>query len=425
MRRLAPYVPIVLLLALIVFLGWNVHLRAVVSETQRSDFIMLRAAGRAVIDGTDIYRVRHPRGWPFYYPPTMAVLMVPFAAMPLSAAVLAWYAIGMGAVLWAGYRLVRLCDELAGRPVGPIVVAAFLVNFAPTISGLQRGQVSALLTALMVEAFWSYRTGRDARAGLWIALAASLKVYPALLILPAVVRRDGWVLAGFVVGLVLLLVLLPMAASGPAPALASLRAWTGEVALPFFTDAGYARREVFGQFNQFSPSNQSLFGVLSRWLARGAIPANETFPPALADLSPGTVRRIGLAMSLPLLLAMAAVARRSAARTDLREAALWALGMVAMNFISHIAWHHYYTSLTMLYALAGIAPAITPPGKHLWRLGGALAVAVVANWLHFAVFFCRQMGLLLLGSLALWIVMAIVAAGPTRGGNPAPAAAAD
>jgi hypothetical protein len=35
---------------------------------------------------------------------------------------------------------------------------------------------------------------------------------------------------------------------------------------------------------------------------------------------------------------------------------------------------------------------------------------VACNWLHFAVFFCRQMGLLLLSSLLLWAFLARLAA---------------
>ena len=410
MRRLARYWPVALLMVVILGLGWSVYYRAVLSEKGRSDLLMLRDAGRAVLDGNDIYEAKHPRGWPFYYPPTMAVVMAPFALLPLGPAVVAWYALSMGALLWAGYRLVRLCDELSGQQIGPLVVAAFLVNFGPIIAGLQRGQVSALLFALMVEAFWSYRRGHAGRSGWWIALAASLKLYPALLILLLILRREWRGLGWFAVGLVLLSLALPLAGMGPTTGWEALRSWTSSIAVPFVADPSYADREVFTQFNQFSPSNQSFFGVLARWLARGSLPAHEPFVLSLADLSASTVRLIGLLLSVGLLLVMALVTLRRVERSGLAEAVVWCLPMVAANFICHVAWHHYYAVLTMAYALAGTAVLMLPEGRARGRLGLALGLAVACNWLHFAVMFCRQMGLLLLGSLLLWAFLALLAA---------------
>ncbi len=163
MSRMTRHSPSILLAAVLVGLGWNVHYRAVVSEKQRSDFVMLHAAGRAVLDGTDIYEARHPRGWPFYYPPTMAAVMAPAALLSLGPAVLVWYGINVVALLWVGRRLVQLCDEIAERPIGPWVVAALLVNFGPIAISLQRGQVTLVLFAMMVEAFWCYRPRRCLR----------------------------------------------------------------------------------------------------------------------------------------------------------------------------------------------------------------------------------------------------------------------
>ena len=138
----------------------------------------------------------------------------------------------------------------------------------------------------------------------------------------------------------------------------------------------------------------------------------------MADLSTTTVRRIALTVSLVLLLVMIAVTLRSPGRESWSEAVVWCLPIVAANFISPVAWHHYYAVLTMPYALAAAALVILPPGRDRLLLTAVLGLAVACNWLHFAVFFCRQMGLLLLSSLLLWAFLARLAARGLPGNVP-------
>ena len=106
-RHRAPRaVGIVFAAVVIVLLGVNVHYRAAPGKKkQRSDFVMLYAAGQAVLEGQDIYAVRHPRGWPFYYPPATAALMAPFALIPYSASIVAWYGFSVVALVKGMLRL--------------------------------------------------------------------------------------------------------------------------------------------------------------------------------------------------------------------------------------------------------------------------------------------------------------------------------
>jgi hypothetical protein len=408
MDKVLRYWPLVLLLIIIVALGYSVYYRAIITEKPRTDFIMLRDAGRAALDHTDIYEVRN-RGWPFYYPPTMAALMAPFAMLPLPAAVITWYAVSFAALLWAGYRLVMLCDALTGKLVGPLTVIAFLVNLFAIATGFQRGQVTALLFALMVEAFVCYRANRPYRCGMWIALATSLKVYPALLILPLLIRRDGRALAALAVFLVVFGLLFPLVVMGPADGMSATREFASSIVVPFFADTAYADQDVFGEFNQFGPSNQSLFGVLARWLAQSSLPEHEPFALCLADLSTSAVRLVALAIAMVLLFIMTAVTLRSRDRAAWPEAVVWCLPILAANFISHVAWHHYYAVLTMPYAITAAALVLLPPGRDRLLLAAFVGLAVVGNWLHFAVYPCRQMGLLMLSSLLLWSFLACLA----------------
>ncbi len=395
------------LAAAVGLLGWNVYYRAIESRKQRSDFVMFHAAGRAALEGGDVYAVEHPSGWPYYYPPTMTVLTMAPALLPLPWAVLAWYALSVAALLWAGRRLIALLAPIAGPRAGPIVVLAFIANFGPVVGGLQRGQISAILLCLMVEALWCLRGGRNVRGGSWIALAAALKAYPALLVLPLIVRRQWRALAGFAVALAIFLVVVPPSVRGPARGWADVHEWTSRIVVPFVSDRAFAQGEVMSGFNQYSPSNQSLFGVLARWLARGSLADHEPFALSVADLRPGTVRLLAAAAAMVLLMWMAIAARGGAAPGTAAWLVAFTLPMVLANAISHIAWHHYYTVLVVPYALAWAlaldqsASAPSHPGLVL-----ALTAAVLLNWVHYAVHpFARQCGLLLLGSLSLLVVL--------------------
>jgi hypothetical protein len=333
--------------------------------------------------------------------------MVPFSALPMPAAVLAWYGVSIAALIWAGYRLVRLCDSLAGRLVGPVTVLAFAVNAGPIVSGLQRGQTASILFAMLVEAFWQYRAQRSARAGAWIAAATALKLYPALVLLPMVLRRDWRGLAGFAVTLLALGAVLPVIVMGPTHGMTALEAFTSQIVLPFFFKTSYADQAVFSEFNQFAPGNQSVFSFLSHWLAPHALPASDSISLAVADLPVSTVRYIAMAISLGLFVLMVLAIRTNPPRTSIREALLWCLPLVAANFISHIAWSHYYAVLAMPYAIAGVI-VVTRPADIAWRLVAVtLVFAVLTNWAYMAALACREAGLLLVGSFVLWIGIAV------------------
>jgi hypothetical protein len=419
MKAAAIATAILLPVTLFTALGGNVYYRAIESEHQRSDFLTFHAAARTMVQGGDVYAVRHPRGWHLYYPPGMPALLTPLALLPIEAAVIAWYLIGLGGLWWVFVRLVRLCDELAGRPVGPVVVAAIGVNFGPLVSGLQRGQFSVLLFALMVEALWCYRRGRAGWCGVWLGLAAGVKVYPALLVLPLLVRREWRAVFAFGAGLSVLWIGLPMVLMGPTAGWHTTRHFAADVLLPMLSDNPLTASDQLANAGYFSPSNQSLFGLGGRWLARSAVPIENPCPVAVADLPVPTVRRAATVLGLGLVVTMALLFVRKPERRSFNEAWLWSLPILAAIFISPIGWHHYYTVLALPYALTGTALIVLEPGRRRAILGATLGVAVAGNWLHFASYACRETGILLVTSLLLWVVLAIAARRFTSLADPA------
>lgn len=403
-----------ILLAALIGLGVNVHYRAVHSSGSRTDFMCYYLVAQAALQGGDIYAVADPHGWKVHYPPGMAAMFAPMAWLSYEQAVVLWYVITAGALMWSCGRVVRICDELAARPVGVIVVAAMIVNLAPTMSGLQRGQFSALMTALMIEAFWAYRRDQSALAGFWIGLAAALKGYPAVAMWPLIVRRDWRAIGMFTATVAVLTVALPMIVMGPATGWDTVQRFVFEKLLPLLSDPAVAERESFAGLDHFGSSNQSLFAVLGRLLCRSAAMAHGQDACAIADLPSSVARGISLAVTLVLVGVMGWLSWRPSPRGALREAVLWCLPMLGANFISTIAWHHYYTVLNMPYALAGVMVVMPECRRMRGWIAMWLAVAIALNWGYFAGVeqamdrLPRKAGLLLIGSLMLWAMLAWV-----------------
>ena len=396
------------LLAALAGLGWNVHYRAVGSDERRSDFIVFYRAAQALVAGENVYEVRHERGWRFFYPPSLPALLAPLARTPLGVAVLVWYALSAAALVWSAWRMIRLCDSLAGRPTGAWIVLLHLANLGPIVSGLQRGQISMLLFALSVEALIFYRQRRSIAAGTWIGVAAALKIYPALLALTMLLRRDWRGLAAMVGTVAVLWIVAPALVAGPAAGWRTSERFVSEVLAPFVLKADADEGDVLERVNYFGPTNQSMYAFAGRWLCRDAIRENDKFVGTLANLDPQSVRRVVAVASLLLLLVPAVLCLHGQDRGSWNEAALWSLLTAAPNFVSDVAWHHYYTSMTLLYVVA-LVGATWGYGRTRGRgLVILLTLALVGNWAHFASYTVRQMGVLMLTSLALWVGLAAV-----------------
>jgi alpha-1,2-mannosyltransferase len=168
------------------------------------DLKVYRLGGETLLaDAAALYEVRLA-GLPFTYPPFAAVVMVPFALLP-------W---GVAAVVWSGASLVSLVFVWrlsAGRglasPVLLAVVAGSLL-LEPVRETFGFGQVNLMLCALIL---YDVLDTKHSRRGIWIGLAAGVKLTPLVFFGLLLVTRQwkalayasaafaGTVLVGFVV----------------------------------------------------------------------------------------------------------------------------------------------------------------------------------------------------------------------------------
>jgi hypothetical protein len=197
------------------------------------DFSFYWTAGRHLLDGQPIYSATQlagpyaPQGQDgFLYPPPLAALVAPLAALfPTDYRAAAWAWTGLGAAVLVGSvlavaRVERFGERfalLAGRR-GWLLVAGALA-FPPVVGELVMGNVHLLLLGLLAIAWLGIRRGDRAgewTAGLAVGVAAVIKVFPGLLVVWFLLSRRYRAAAGVLIGaLALTLVTLPVTGVEP------------------------------------------------------------------------------------------------------------------------------------------------------------------------------------------------------------------
>jgi Glycosyltransferase family 87 len=170
-RWVAPVIYVVLGLEVAAVIGFAVGYNAL-------DFRIYMWGGHAVLHDTRLYTDLAYGHW-FTYSPFAAVVFVPIAALPLTAARVGWDLASLAAL---AYSLV-LIGKLAGyRPsrlaVAGLVAAAMALD--PVYQTLFLGQINLILLALILTDAWRVSRGRT--AGLGVGVAAAIKLTPAIFI---------------------------------------------------------------------------------------------------------------------------------------------------------------------------------------------------------------------------------------------------
>jgi Glycosyltransferase family 87 len=221
----------------------------------RTDFTVYQAAAAALVEGSDPYEARNPRGYRYVYPPLLAVLLMPVAGLPPPVAALLFFLASATALALALWKL--------GKPAlaGALLCAPFLHE------SFERGQVTVLLLALQVLAFTSLSAGRRFTSGLLLAIGTALRLTPALpaaaLGLGLLAGRTGFrrYAAGFAAGIALGFAAAPAAALGPSRAVQVLERWYERSTEVFAAEPG-----GFGGLdgvNEYRFKNQSVRRVLA------------------------------------------------------------------------------------------------------------------------------------------------------------------
>jgi hypothetical protein len=141
----------------------------------------------------------------YLYPPTLAILIQPVLLVSPYAASLFWFFVNVG-LLWIGVDLLLRQSNLQDHRMR-VALLLLPVLFTPVLMTLYLGQVNILIFMLIVLVWLTFVHGRRYTPGVLLALAAWIKVWPIILVAYFIWKREWKVVAGAVIGSLLIGVL--------------------------------------------------------------------------------------------------------------------------------------------------------------------------------------------------------------------------
>jgi hypothetical protein len=325
--------------------------------------------GDLVLSGGDPYSLRLNTWPPFFFFIGAGVSLL--ARLSPTFALLVWQ-IGDVLAIWGCCRLSArlLASEDSGPTFWPCdadhrafgsadVVVPFLMTARLFQEHVQHTQINAQILFLVLLAFTLFRERRVAAGALSLAVAASTKVVPILL-LPYLLYKRAWRELGWTAAfLALLNIALPSAVFGPARALRDWRTWRM-----------VAARETADPTPHFM--NQSFPAALKRALTTAGS-ARDPVHYAVADWPARGVQWAFAAAALAAALVLAWRFRRHPRDWgDPRTAAELAILLGAIVVVDPLAWKAHYVVLIVPYTFVWWTlrrlPAGAPGRVRRWVL---------------------------------------------------------
>lgn len=191
---------------IILIVLWGLFLMAVTfvafqTETGRWDFITYHYNAERITAGEPLYGGYDQSRFDYIYPPLLAQVIAPFTpTFSLNVISMVWHVLSIAMLLLS----VVLVNRTVSRPKQRFVFWLMPLLFIPDVQSFWVGQISMVLLGCFTIAWYAYRTDRPYLAGIVLALATWLKVYPVFLIIYFMWKRD-WKIVGsaFVAGLLL------------------------------------------------------------------------------------------------------------------------------------------------------------------------------------------------------------------------------
>lgn len=417
-RRWERWMAVLLLLVMALF-SVLVEYRSAFMARRMGDLGCYLRAAWAVRARQDMYGIVEDNGWHYNYPPLYAILLTPLADPPanvdhagfvpyeISVAVL--YVFNL-VCLVVGIRVLASALEKASAdplvrslPVGcrrwwALRTIPLLACLPPVGHTLMRGQTNLLLLALICGMIAGLLRGRRFVAGLCLAGAICLKIFPAFLLLVPLWRRDGRCLGGCTAGLLVGLVLIPLAALGPRGFVSEYRE-LGIVLVGPALGLGEDKSRAEELIEVNATDNQSIQTMLHNWLHLD----RETRPKVAAPWVRYASWLIGGGFTL---LTLAASYRR---RSDngLSVALFVGALTLVMIWMSPVCHSHYFV-LSVPLVMTLLARSWERRPQHLGRFAGlsagllALVAFQVIGYTVPVFQGTRDLGISLITALPLW-----------------------
>ncbi len=311
---------------------------------------------------SEIYDQHTPgmRVYPYIYPPTLAVVLVPLTFVPFPMAYGLFIALNLALVTVA----VLLGIQLAGRKIALIHLAIALLTiqlFTPVYLSLFWGQVAGVLAACWAGAALLATRGRRIASGALVGFGAALKLTPALLLPFMLVRREWRWCVGFALGFGMSLVFSAFIVGGHT------------------TIVGLWDVQVAQSCGLIHPQNASVTSATAQLLTD--IRRDATLSPEPADNSWFAAGESGCAaaqsgVAVLLVLLLASVGSASRARVTPVAAQIAAVAVLSLS-LSPVSWVHAYAQLLFPLSLfVASRKRCAWAGSVLW----VLLVGMALGW---------------------------------------------
>lgn len=412
--------------------GLNVTNRSNFLERRYTDLGVYLRAAWAARTGHDLYSIQDTNGFHYIYPPVFAILMTPLAEPPLDGleapqvpflvSVILWYVFSVACVLLAVHVLASALEhdrrKESARRWWALRLLPLAVCLPPILGTLVHGQVNLLLLLLVAGFAAASLRGKSLTAGIFLAAAACLKIFPAFLIIEPLCRRDWRCLAGCMLGAGLFLVAIPVAYWGPERAWELHRRFAEVVLLPgagIKDDASHLAGELKGGV---AADSQSLQAVLHKCIYLD--PSNR--PAAVS----GTLKLLGTLLGGLMTVVTLLAGRRRAPSARRRLLLIGALSvvMLALCPVTHLPY--FVLLIPLVMALADHywpEESQLPVGRLLTRgftgwnvLMAAFGINMLARTLPHVpgLAITRDLGISLHAGLLLWLMGILVLFGASR-----------
>ncbi len=298
---------------------------------QFEDYQDYVAAARAVAQHTDIYAtfLNHVQPIPvqgFDYPPVIAWLLQPLTWLPTGDVATMWLMVVLACSV-AGTAIIAYELLPASWPRLELTVL-FSFLYAPVTYNLWHGQMSAVVYVFLALALRSWLRGRQVSLGVYIGIAACIKLAPVLLVV-LLLRRRWWKACAALA----LTLAVGVGVSVVALGIGTVREYVTHVLPVLAWQNGWVY-------------NESAAGAVNRLLDHSVL----AFQPSSLLISAVTIA-IALAV-----IGIAALLVRPGDRSREGRGAQFAIGILAMLLAGSVTWFwHLGALLIVLAAVAGIS----------------------------------------------------------------------
>lgn len=407
--RLVRTVGAAFLVAVIVFLWWNMVRRAMAGPgSQYDDFVGF--ARDLLFRRENLYGTYPDWNTIVKYPPFFAFVYAPFVPLPerLGASIWFWtsLACSAGAAVASALAVGGTVEEIRRRP--SLVWVPYLLIVGIVISNLETAQVNLFLLFFWTVALLLLERGRESEAGALLGYVTAVKLTPGIFVpyFVWVQRRRAALAAVAVIAVCWTGVLIVGLGFDLAFYTDVMRGWLASVS-PFVSEGGVA--EGPGGFRH---TNQSLSAAVHRYLTATPADGRELYVN-VATLDPAAARLLVMALSLGLLVFLTWITHDLGRAVPPGEGALrrafgYALVMIATLFLSPVSWINHYVLLMFPFAAAWRYVANRSPqdpGRRLLVSCLGISAILVATGISR---FLMAFSLPFVGAVILFAGMAVV-----------------